>query len=64
MDEKPRPGGLSGEEKRIFMDMVRTFPESTLLCRFVAQSDCTPCVVLWHKWGMTQRTQNCVHACR
>ncbi len=24
MDSKPRSGGLSGEEKRIFMDMVST----------------------------------------
>ena len=24
MDSKPRSGGLSGEEKRIFMDMVTT----------------------------------------
>jgi hypothetical protein len=64
MDEKPRPGGLSGEEKRIFMDMVRTFPESILLSRSLAQPDRTPSVLLWHRSGMTQRTQKCVHACR
>ena len=64
MDEKPRPGGLSGEEKRIFMDMVRAFPESILLIRILAQSDRRPCVILSRRWGMAHRTQNCVHACR
>ena len=64
MDEKPRPGGLSGEEKRIFMDMVRAFPESILLSRNLAQSDRTPSVLFWHRTGMTQRSQNCMHACR
>ena len=24
MDSKPRSGGLTGEEKRVFMDMVRS----------------------------------------
>ena len=64
MDEKPRPGGLSGEEKRIFMDMVRNFPESSLLSRVLAQSDRTPRLLLGHRSGMTQDFQTCGHACR